>query len=86
LRRECGSISCRVTYSFNQGHFERGEAMLTARIEGSELVIRVPLNPTPVSSSSGKSLVVASSHGNKQTEAKVNGKPVTVGVNAYIAK
>lgn len=60
--------------------------MLTAKIEGHELVIRVPLNPTPVSSASGKTLVVASSHGNKQTEAKVNGKSVTVGVNAYIAK
>jgi hypothetical protein len=31
-------------------------------------------------------LVVASSHGNKQTEAKIAGKPVTAGVNAYIAK
>lgn len=60
--------------------------MLTAKIEGNELVIRVPLNPTPVSSASGKTLVVASSHGNKQTEAQVNGRPVTVGVNAYIPK
>jgi hypothetical protein len=55
--------------------------MLTAKIEGKELVIRLPLP-----SSSGKTLVVASSHGNKQTEAKVDGKPVTVGVNAYIAR
>jgi len=60
--------------------------MLTARIEKNELVIRLPLNPTPVLSATGKSLVVASSHGNKQTEARVNGQPVVVGVNAYIAK
>jgi hypothetical protein len=32
----------------------------------------------------GETLVVASSHGNKETEAKVNGKPVTIGVNAYV--
>jgi hypothetical protein len=60
--------------------------MLTAKIEGNELVIRLPLNPTPVLSSSGKTFVVASSHGNKQTEAKVNGQSVIVGVNAYIQR
>ena len=60
--------------------------MISARIEGHDLVIRLPLNPTPVSSATGKTLVVASSHGNKQTEVKVNGRPVVVGVNAYIAK
>ena len=60
--------------------------MLTAKIEGNELVIRLPLNPTPVLSATGKSLVVASSHGNKQTEATINGQPIMVGVNAYIRK
>ena len=60
--------------------------MLTATIEKNELVIRLPLNPTPVPSASGKTLVIASSHGNKQTEARVNGRPIVVGVNAYIAK
>jgi len=60
--------------------------MVTAKIEGKELVIRLPLNSSPVPSATRKTLVVASSHGNKQTEAKVDGKPVTVGVNAYIAK
>ncbi len=38
--------------------------------------------PTP--SSSGKTLVIASTHGNVPTQAKVNGKEVIVGVNAYI--
>ena len=38
--------------------------------------------PTP--SASGKTLVVASSHGNKETDAKINGKPVVIGLNAYI--
>jgi len=58
--------------------------MLKAKIEGNDLVIRVPLNGTPVLSASGKSLVVASSHGNQKTEATVNGQPVIVGANAYI--
>lgn len=59
---------------------------MTAKIEGNELVIRLPLNPAPMLSATGKTLVVASSHGNKPTEAKVSGKPVVIGVNAYIAK
>lgn len=57
---------------------------LTAAIEGEYLVIRVPMNARPTPSSSGKTLVVASSHGNKQTEVQIDGKPVIVGVNAYI--
>jgi hypothetical protein len=55
-------------------------------IENGELVIRLPLNKPPIPSSTGKSLVVASTRGNQQTEAVVNGQPVTVGVNAYIAR
>lgn len=38
--------------------------------------------PTP--SASGKTLVVATTHGNQPTDVTVNGKPVIVGVNAYI--
>jgi hypothetical protein len=57
-----------------------------ATIEGNELVIRLPLNKPPVPSSSGKTLVVASTHGNRTTEAVVNGQPVIVGANAYIQR
>jgi hypothetical protein len=57
---------------------------LTASIEGDYLVIRVPMNPKPVRSASGKTLVVASSHGNKETEVLIEGKPMVVGVNAYV--
>jgi len=45
-------------------------------------IIMDPETPTP--SASGKTLVVASSRGNAATTATVNGKPVIVGVNAYI--
>ena len=59
---------------------------MTARIVGNKLVIEIPLNPAPVPSSSGKTLVIASTHGNKTTEAQLNGKNVVIGLNAYIPK
>jgi hypothetical protein len=59
---------------------------MTAKIVGNKLVIEVPLLPVPAPSASGKTLVVASTHGNKVTEARVQGKNVVVGVNAYIPK
>jgi hypothetical protein len=59
---------------------------MNARIVGNQLVIEIPLNPVPVPSASGKTLVVASSHGNQATEARVQGKRVVIGLNAYIPK
>ena len=56
---------------------------MKAKIENGNLVLTIPMHePTP--SSSGKTLVVASSHGNMTTDAEVNGKKVIVGLNAYI--
>ena len=55
-----------------------------AKIVGNKLVIEIPLHSVPVPSTSGKSLVVASSHGNRSTEARVQGKNVVIGLNAYI--
>ena len=58
---------------------------MQATIEGGYLVLRLPLqNPTP--SASGKTLVVASTHGNKTTAALIDGKPVVVGFNAYLKR
>ena len=59
---------------------------MKATIENGELVIRLPLNKTPVPSTSGKTLVIASSHGNQKTDAPLNGQPIVIGVNAYIAR
>jgi hypothetical protein len=59
--------------------------MATATIDGGYLVVRIPLQ-TPAPSASGKTLVVASTRGNCKTTAQVNGKAVTVGLNAFIAK
>lgn len=58
---------------------------MQATIENGDLVIRIPMTE-PRPSSSGKTLVVASSGGNKATTATVNGKPVIIGLNAYIQK
>ena len=54
-------------------------------IENNELVIRIAMQE-PRPSASGKTLVVATSSGNKTTEATVNGKPITIGLNAYITR
>jgi len=60
--------------------------MITAKIENGILTITLPVEPDPRPSASGKTLVVASSHGNQATTATVNGEPVVIGVNAYIRR
>jgi hypothetical protein len=52
-------------------------------IKNNTLHIEIPLH-APRPSATGKTLTVASSKGNQETEATINGKPVIVGVNAYI--
>jgi hypothetical protein len=58
---------------------------MTTVIKDNKLCIEIDLeSPTP--SASGKTLVVASTRGNVATTAKVDGKPITIGLNAYIKK
>lgn len=58
---------------------------LKVEVKDNKLFIEIDLEkPTP--SASGKTLVVASTHGNTVTSAEVDGKPVIVGLNAYIKK
>ena len=59
---------------------------MKVEIKDGNIIITLPLNSTPAPSASGKTLVVASSHGNQATTAVVQGKPVVVGVNAYIRR
>lgn len=59
---------------------------MTVEIKNNKLVITIDMNPKPIPSSTGKTLVVASSHGNQATTAMIDGKPIIVGVNAYIRK
>jgi hypothetical protein len=60
---------------------------MKAEIKGNNLILTLPLTP-PVASASGKTLVVASTKGNKETDVTVEYKGeqrnIVVGVNAYI--
>ena len=56
---------------------------MKATIKDNVLHLEIPLL-TPRPSATGKTLTVASSKGNQETTATVNGRPVIVGVNAYI--
>ncbi len=56
---------------------------ISAKVEGGNLVITLPLNQSGNLSATGKTRVHASSHGNQATTVEVNGKPLIIGVNAY---
>ena len=58
---------------------------MQVQIKDNNLVITMPLQ-TPSVSKSGKTLIVATSAGIKATTAEIDGKPIKVGVNAFIAK
>lgn len=46
------------------------------------LQITLPVSKRP--SGTGKTTIVASTNGNKQTSVEIDGKHVVIGVNAYI--
>ena len=56
---------------------------VTLNEKAGTLTVVLPITPGP--SKSGKSLVIASTRGNQTTTATFDGKPVTLGVNAYTA-
>ena len=64
---------------------EETHMAIETRIEGNKLIITCDLE-TPTPSASGKTLVVASTRGNVKTSCIVEGKPLTIGLNAYIPK
>jgi len=58
---------------------------MDVKIEDGKLLISIELQePTP--SVSGKTLVVATTHGNMVTQCVLNGKNVVIGLNAYVKK
>jgi len=58
---------------------------MKVEVKDGKLLVEIDLQePTP--SASGKTLVVASSHGNQTTTAMYEGQPITIGLNAYIRK
>jgi hypothetical protein len=52
--------------------------------DNKSIIIELPLITPPRASTSGKTLLVATTAGNKESEVEVNGKHVHVGCNAYI--
>ncbi|NBJ14824.1 MAG: hypothetical protein FNP40_04475 [Dehalobacter sp. 4CP] len=58
---------------------------MKVEIRDDKLCIEIDLE-TPTPSSSGKTLVVASTRGNVVTDVEIDGKPVTIGLNAYIKR
>jgi len=54
-------------------------------IEDGVLIIEMPVNDPLTLSNSEKSLVVATSNGPVQTETLVDGRPLFVGINAYVS-
>ncbi|HEV7928123.1 MAG TPA: hypothetical protein VGR14_22415 [Verrucomicrobiae bacterium] len=71
------------------GHKPARKEPMQVITKDGHLVISVPLQtPTP-SKSSGKTLVVATTHGNTKTELELPGHPgkkVIIGLNAYIPR
>lgn len=58
---------------------------MTTTIEDNHLVIRIPVNTVnPPRSSSGKTRLIATTHGGVKTDLHVLGERVSVSVNAYI--
>lgn len=59
---------------------------LIVEVTKTDVTITMPILKPLKTSKSGKSLVVCTTGGNIPTEAKVNGKTLVVGLNAYIKK
>ena len=58
---------------------------MKVEVRDKKLFIEIDLQE-PTLSASGKTLVIATSHGNQQTVAMYEGQPITVGLNAYIRR
>jgi hypothetical protein len=55
----------------------------TIELDGQTLIIKLPLQ-TPIRSASGKTLVVATTHGTITTEARYEKKRIVVVANAFV--
>jgi len=63
---------------------KENKTKMKAAIVGDVLVILLQLNDPIEKSASGKTFVVASSHGNRRTAVKMENSNVIVNANAYI--
>lgn len=55
---------------------------MKAELSKDKKELTIPVSPRP--SKSGKTTVIASSAGNRPTTAVYDGKPIVVGLNAYV--
>ena len=55
------------------------------KIEGGNVIITVPIDDKPKLSSSGKSYVLATTHGFVKTDQLFKGRPVSVGLNVIVS-
>ena len=55
-------------------------------VKDGMLVISLPVMNPPVESKTGKSLVIATTHGIVKTGVVVDGKEVSMGVNVFLKK
>lgn len=54
------------------------------KIDKTTLVVVIELDDPPALSASGKNLTIASTRGLQKTDAKYEGKPITIGLNAFV--
>lgn len=57
---------------------------MDVRLDEKSRKMTIVIDIAETISTSGKSIVIASTFGNKQTSTKYKGQPVTVGLNAYV--
>lgn len=59
---------------------------MKVEVINNQLVITMPIDPNPQPSSTGKTLLIASTHGSIKSGIQVSGKELTISVNAYIKR
>lgn len=58
---------------------------MKVEVKNGHLIITIPMQE-PAPSASGKTLVVATTRGNRVTEVEIEGKPLIIGLTAYVNK
>ncbi|MEI6165943.1 MAG: hypothetical protein WCS52_02000 [bacterium] len=57
---------------------------IEVKIEGNKVIITADISNPPVVSKTGKSCLIVSSGGIKNTDAMFNGRPVSIGLNVMV--
>lgn len=60
------------------------ELVPATKTQPATLVVRIPVNSNPPLSSTGKTKIVATTHGNQPTPITVDGQVVRVGLTAFV--